>query len=120
MFLEPILPTLELASALSRRGDLKLGVLSNNNAMHWELLSVRLPNLDVFEHVFLSHEMGLRKPDAAAFEHALNTMGVQAAETVFIDDLPDNIEAAARLGFKTIWALDAHAVRLGLTQLGLI
>lgn len=49
---------------------------------------------------------GLRKPDAAIFEHVLATLAVPAAQCVFIDDLRPNLRAAARLGLRTLHARD--------------
>jgi len=43
----------------------------------------------------------MRKPDAQLFEYALASAGILAGETIFIDDLPKNTDAAARLGIKT-------------------
>lgn len=116
VFLEPIHETMELAGALHARG-LKVGVLSNNNALHWNVLRPMLPVVGKFEHVFLSHEIGLRKPGAEAFSHALEKMSVRAERTVFVDDLEENIRAAERMGMKTVHAVSPRAVREGLAAL---
>lgn len=118
IFLDPIFETMHMAEALCARGDLKLGILSNNNALHWSALRPILPIVDKFEHVFLSHEIGLKKPSPEAFQHALQRMSVRAERTLFVDDLEDNIKAAERIGIKTIHAKNTHAVRRGFAAHG--
>jgi putative hydrolase of the HAD superfamily len=52
----------------------------------------------MFDVVVISGEVGMRKPDAEIFHFTLERMQMQAAECVFVDDLPHNITAAADLG----------------------
>ena len=54
-----------------------------------------------FDCVFLSYRMHLSKPDVRIFEEVLRQAGLQAEETLFIDDSRDNIQAAASLGIHT-------------------
>ncbi|HLX63852.1 MAG TPA: HAD family phosphatase [Planctomycetota bacterium] len=119
VFLQPIHDTMDLAGALHARG-LKVGVLSNNNALHWRVLRPMLPVVEKLKYVFLSHEIGLRKPKVGAFQYALEKMGGRAERTVFVDDLEENILAAKRMGMKTVHAANPRAVREGLAALGLI
>ncbi len=119
IFLDPIHETLRLAESLCESGRFTLGILSNNNALHWSALRPMLPVVEKFEHVFLSHEIGVKKPAPEAFHHALNRMAVRPERTIFIDDLADNILAAQRIGIKTVHAIDARAVREGLAVLKL-
>ncbi len=81
-----------------------LALLSNTNAVHFEAFAG--PSAGVFapmRHIFLSYEMGMRKPNDDIYLTALETMGWQAEETLFVDDSRQNIEAAARLGIQTYW-----------------
>src|SRR6185295_16928545 len=111
IFLEPIRETVQLAEELHSRGGIKLGLLSNNNALHWNFLLSMTPILRRFEHVFLSHEVGLRKPQPEFFQHALTKMQARAEQTVFVDDLDENVRAAEALGMKTVLATSPQAVR---------
>lgn len=52
----------------------------------------------MFDVVVISGEVGMRKPDPEIFHFTLERMQMQAAECVFVDDLPHNIAAAADLG----------------------
>jgi putative hydrolase of the HAD superfamily len=48
--------------------------------------------------LFLSYEIGVRKPHPDIYRHALDTLGVDGDQCFFVDDLPENIEAARELG----------------------
>jgi putative hydrolase of the HAD superfamily len=93
----------ELLSEL--RPGYRLAALSNSNATHWRRNNEVLGVAALFERAFASHELGLRKPDLAIYEHALQELGVSAGETVFFDDLAENVEAARAVG------MTAHQVR---------
>jgi putative hydrolase of the HAD superfamily len=45
----------------------------------------------------------MRKPDPAIFQRILDDTGFQPAQTLFIDDSPQHIEAAKKLGIQTIY-----------------
>ena len=53
---------------------------------------------EMFDVVVISGEVGMRKPEAGIFEHTLELMGLPAAQTVFVDDLRHNVDAAVALG----------------------
>lgn len=88
-------------------------LLSNTNEIH-EMAFNRIlqetcgyPNLGVFfDKVYLSHRVGLRKPDKAIFELVLQENGLKAEETLFIDDSPQHIASASTLGIQTIHMTD--------------
>jgi putative hydrolase of the HAD superfamily len=52
-------------------------------------------------HIYLSHEIELRKPDLAIFEYVLSDQGLQPDRTLFIDDSIQHIESAKSMGIKT-------------------
>lgn len=84
-------------------------LLSNTNEYHFQELSAE--SQPVFQHlsrIFLSYEVGMRKPDQAIFEHVLTEMGWDAAETLMIDDAPSNIEAAKAAGMQA-WLIRSAA-----------
>ena len=58
----------------------------------------------MFDVAFLSHEIGLVKPDAEIFEHVVEELACRAAEILFFDDNALNVDAARSVG------LDAHKV----------
>ena len=74
--------------------------LSNTNIEHIRGLRGKSDLLDHFDHLFLSYETGLVKPDADAFENVAATAGLEPGEILFIDDKWQNVEAALEVGFK--------------------
>ncbi len=89
----------KLAKKLKR--EYVVSLLSNSDDVH-EKVAERSGFLPVFEKPVLSHRVGLAKPSPSIFRLALKQLGLKAEECVFVDDALENIEAAERLGFKTI------------------
>jgi putative hydrolase of the HAD superfamily len=118
IFIGEIAPTAGLVSVL-RAAGLKVGVLSNTNAIHFEFLLKTLPALRELEHVYASHLMGCRKPEPAAYRHVLEKMSAAPRRAVFVDDLAENILGAREAGMHGVHAVDPAAVRAGLAALGL-
>ena len=52
--------------------------------------------------MFISSEIGLRKPDLQAFEHILKDTSTTAATMLFFDDTNENVEGALRAGLQAI------------------
>jgi putative hydrolase of the HAD superfamily len=86
----------ELLGALAARHQ--LAVLSNNNAIHWERIGREMGLGDYFSASFLSHEIGLIKPDRAAFEHVVAALDCAAGRILFLDDNLVNVEQARAVG----------------------
>jgi len=58
---------------------------------------------NIFDDVVDSHEVGMRKPNRAIYELALNRLGVEAHRAAFLDDAQSNVDAALALGIHGIW-----------------
>jgi HAD superfamily hydrolase (TIGR01509 family) len=90
------------------RSHYRVFLLSNTNAIHLKQIYRHLEvdhqvtdfNTRFFEKTYYSNEVRMRKPDPAIFHHVLEDAGLEAHETLFIDDYPENIEMAKKLGFK--------------------
>lgn len=101
----------------------RMFLLSNTNTLHIHCVERdfhsrypdRKPFLQHFEKAYLSHELHLRKPQPEIYAHVLQDAGLDAAETLFIDDRAENIAAAAALGIRT----HLHAANTPLTGLNL-
>lgn len=85
-------------------------LLSNTNEIHiiqfnkYLNQTYRINDLsDYFEKMYLSYEVGMRKPDAEIFELVLNQNKLIASETLFIDDSKQHIDSAQGLGINTYW-----------------
>jgi putative hydrolase of the HAD superfamily len=57
---------------------------------------------DLFEHSFYSHKMGIRKPNPQIYVQALKEANLNPEETLFIDDMVENIEAAKTTGMNVL------------------
>jgi putative hydrolase of the HAD superfamily len=80
------------------RGRVRLGVISNA----WPSLDEALQVLNLhafFDVVINSSLVDAWKPEERIFQIALEEMGVSSESSVFVDDLPQNVEAAENLGF---------------------
>jgi epoxide hydrolase-like predicted phosphatase len=64
---------------------------------------------DVFDHMTISAEVGVAKPEAKIFHFALKHLQVGAKEAVFVDDFEANIEACEKVGMKGILFRDAES-----------
>jgi len=101
-------------------GHVRLIVLSNTTACHTSVWSVTLADvLTHFERLFLSHEMGVRKPQPGSFRCVLDYLDLPPEQVAMIDDKPENISAAEALGMKGIVARGAESISRGLAELGL-
>lgn len=99
-----------LLERLSAKGT-SLYALSNMPAETWPWMLEHFSSLTRFEHVVVSGQIGLVKPDAEIFHYTLTKMGDPRAEDVlFIDDSVANIETASALGFATHHFTDAPAL----------
>jgi len=73
----------------------------------------------LFHNITISSEVGMRKPDAAIFKHALSQLHAEATETVFIDDKDRNVNAAKELGMKGIVYTNLPTLLSSLRELGI-
>jgi glucose-1-phosphatase len=99
---------------------LPLYAFSNTNGAHVEHFSaVYADVLGHFREIFLSSAIGLRKPDAAAYDHVVNAIGVPAQRIVFFDDLAENIEGARARGLAAVHVTSSDDVANALAALGI-
>ena len=73
---------------------------------------------DLFEGAIVSAEVGLLKPQPEIYESLLSQYGLKASETVFIDDMPYNVEGAESVGIKAIQFESAVQCEKALKSLG--
>jgi putative hydrolase of the HAD superfamily len=102
------------------RETYRLAALSNTNALHWKRLEGEFGIPTLFERVFTSYELGLRKPDPAIYVHTLSALNVRAEDVLFFDDNPANIAAARDLGMQAHRVDRPEGVRASLRELGLL
>ncbi len=86
------------------------GVKRSNNDFHFNF----------FERRFLSFDLGLIKPEREIYEHVLKEINVKPEECVFIDDKPENIEGARKLGIHGIVFENKEQLKQDLEKLGVV
>ena len=109
MLLDVPAERLALIEELRRQGH-QTALLSNTNALHIAEINQRLATrygfrhgiADVLDRVFYSQEVGLRKPGEEIFRHALREMNWRAEDVLFIEDSPQHIATARRLGLRVL------------------
>ncbi|MFV0263802.1 MAG: glucose-1-phosphatase [Kluyvera sp.] len=102
IFVELRLEVIDIMSKLREQGH-RVVVLSNTNALHTTFWPSEYPQIHAAaDHVYLSQEMGMRKPEARIYQRVLELEGFSAADAVFFDDNADNIEGASRLGITSV------------------
>jgi len=84
------------------RPEHKTGMISNAwpELRHW--LEVEWCIADAFDHIVISAEVGVLKPDPHIYHLALNGLGVSPSEAIFIDDLRKNVTGALDIGMQAI------------------
>jgi HAD superfamily hydrolase (TIGR01549 family) len=110
-----------IAQLLARAAQrLPLYAFSNTNGAHVEhFLQAYTDVLGHFREIFLSSAIGLRKPDAEAYDHVVREIGVPAGRIVFFDDLADNIEGARDSGLIAVHVTSPDDVARALDALGI-
>lgn len=86
----------------SLRPALKTGLISNAWSGLRELLHTRVPIASAFDVMVISAEEKVMKPDPRIYQAALDRLGVQPAEAIFLDDFIENIHAANSLGLRGV------------------
>lgn len=95
---------------LAQTNQHRLFLLSNTNDLHIECVKEQMGRMrfsrfkNAFEVFYLSYEMGMRKPDTEIFEFVLEENKLSAQETLFVDDVRENTDAASNLGIH-VWNL---------------
>jgi putative hydrolase of the HAD superfamily len=109
-------PVLNLLKRL--KTNYKLILLSNTDVQRFGFIKKNFPEIFLFDDYVLSCEVGYMKPHPEIYTIALNRARVPAEECVFLDDLPENIEGAQRLGMKAILYGPQTDLEYGLKQMG--
>jgi 2-haloacid dehalogenase len=75
-----------------------LYIITNFGDEFWSMFRPTQPLFDRFEDILVSGVEKMVKPDPAIYRLALDRFGLEAAHTLFIDDVPENIAGAAGVG----------------------
>ncbi|WP_186758143.1 HAD family hydrolase [Echinicola salinicaeni] len=106
---------IELLRALRKTHPVYM--LSNTNAIHFRRVEeILLADTGVgkfeelFDHLFLSYEMGCRKPDTIIYEKVLEHIGQPGEKGIFFDDTAPNLLGAETVGLKTCYINHPNAL----------
>lgn len=117
IFIGEILQTRQWVESL--KGVLPCYAFTNTNASHMARWSRAFPRVvDAFDRIFASHQLGLRKPERAAFERVCALIGKDAGTVLFFDDLADNVRAAQDAGLQGVQVRSPDDVAAALQSLG--
>lgn len=113
-------PVIDLYKRL--KGRRKLVLLSNTDPLRFGFVKERFPDILFFDEYVLSYEVGVLKPDPEMFREAVRRANASPEACVLIDDLEENVRAAAALGLKTIHytpgtELERELLALGISNL---
>ena len=98
----PIEATWELAARLKKEDPTnRLILFSNTNPIHGPFCLSHYPQFSLFDHAYFSYETHAIKPDAPFFTHAIEKYNLIPEQTIYIDDLPENIAAGKAHGFHS-------------------
>lgn len=101
------------------RKRLPCHAFSNTSTIHRDEWGQRFPRvLDSFQRLFLSFEMGMRKPDPAAFLSVADQIGVDPANILFFDDTVENINGARSAGLATVHVQSTADIEQALVGIG--
>jgi HAD superfamily hydrolase (TIGR01509 family) len=85
----------------ARHAGARLALCSNTNRAHWQHIEAHYPELRLgWDALFLSFRMGIAKTDAGFFDRVAKSSGCAAGELFFVDDLQENVDAAASAGLR--------------------
>ncbi len=84
------------------KSNYKLYLLSNTNSLHKKFGYQHYDFLNLFDKLFLSHEVGFVKPEKEIYEAVEKYSGIPSEEMIFIDDIHEYVEGAKNLGWDGI------------------
>jgi len=92
---------LKIALNLKKKGK-KIYILSNFPGDQFDNFMKQNKFLNEFDDMIISGKVGLKKPDKKIYELAIKKFDCNPSKTLFIDDRPENTEAAQNLGINII------------------
>jgi HAD superfamily hydrolase (TIGR01509 family) len=99
----------------------RVAFLSNSNEIHAEVIPRQFAGVfQKDDHFVFSHRIKCAKPDPDVFRRALESIGATVQQTIFIDDLLENVLAARALGMRAFQFHDARSLTKELEAEGLL
>lgn len=104
---------------ISAKKKLPCFAFTNSNPTHQLAWMAAYPGVvAAFDRVFMSSELGLRKPERAAFEAIAEAIGISSSATLFFDDTVENVEGARLAGLQAVHVRTPLDVKRALVDIG--
>jgi len=117
----PIQDTMDLVAELAQRrderGDVRLYYLSNMPAPYARTLEHKYAFLRWFDGGIFSGDVQRSKPDVAIYQLLQSRYALEPAQTLFVDDVQDNVDVACSLGWGGLRFVSALQLRSSLANL---
>jgi epoxide hydrolase-like predicted phosphatase len=99
------------------KNSYKMGLITNAwpDVRYW--LEKKWNIADIFDHIVISAEVGLLKPDPEIYFLSLQGLDVKPGEAIFIDDFKENVEGARAVGMQAIQFQDPAKVIVELKEI---
>jgi putative hydrolase of the HAD superfamily len=95
----------------SLKDQIPLYAFTNSNPTHMSVwANLYAETLKNFRRVFVSSDMGVRKPEPEAFEKIATAFGVPLSRILFFDDTQENVEGAMAVGMQAVHVNSAHGI----------
>jgi len=107
----------EWVRELKSSGKYKIGLLSNVGRGWLDDFLTEIEQVDLFDEVILSSDVGLIKPDIKLFEIAAERLGIEPYECVMIDDLLPNIDGAEAADMQGVVFTSTKLARIELEHI---
>jgi putative hydrolase of the HAD superfamily len=117
-YMRPIKEGLDLACRLKQNGY-RLAILSNDSKEMFQRKRELFGFDSLFKEIIVSSDYGVIKPNPGLYRIALRRMKVKSQEAIFIDDRPENLVAAEKLGMRTIQYQSAGQAEMELKKMGI-
>lgn len=108
--LTPLKETVELLYSLEKTPN-KLFILSNMHYASMDYLEQNNSFWHLFDGKVFSCQIHKIKPEPEIYQHLLNEYKLEASKTIFIDDMPENLQAASKFSIKTVLFINAAQCR---------
>lgn len=109
IFLPETLIPESMIAELARNYPLIL--LSNTNAIHFEMIQENYPILRHFRDLVLSYKVGAMKPSPLIYQAAIEAAGCRAEECFFTDDIAEYVAGAKEQGIDAVQFQSAEQIR---------
>lgn len=101
------------------RAQLPCYLFTNSNPTHQAAWMAMYPRVMAkFDGIFVSSELGLRKPERAAFDAVAEAIGLPSSAILFFDDTLENVEGARSAGMWAVHVQSPEDLRQALVELG--